>query len=96
MAYYSTNESALVEVVTGTSMTYSIADLCGAPATTDGWVEPGNLHTALMTGLKPSTRYFYKYGEVREQNNLLSYERLSRGPDNDTCRLILQAAVSPS
>ena len=64
MAYFGRSEAALTSKVTGTSKTYGIADLCGAPATTDGWVEPGTLHSALMTGLKPGTRYFYKYGQV--------------------------------
>lgn len=78
MAYYGTSKKALVESVTGTSMTYGKADLCGAPATTDGWLEPGTLHTALMTGLKPSTRYYYKYGEVRMRDVLCSARHVSK------------------
>ncbi len=25
-------------------------------------MDPGNLHTAVMTDLKPNTRYYYRYG----------------------------------
>jgi hypothetical protein len=31
-------------------------------ANTTGWIDPGTLHRALVTGLKPSTRYYYAYG----------------------------------
>lgn len=41
----------------------SRADLCGAPANTTGWFEPGWLHAAVMRGLEPSTRFFYQYGD---------------------------------
>ena len=65
-ARFSTNAKALARKAMGTSKTYGIKDLCGVPATTDGWVDPGHLHEALMTGLKPNTRYYYKYGQVRQ------------------------------
>jgi hypothetical protein len=48
----------------GAGFTYNISNLCGAPATTDGWVDPGTLNSALMTGLASNTRYYYKYGSV--------------------------------
>ncbi len=38
--------------------------MCGPPASEDGWVEPGTLHVATLTGLKPDTVYFYQYGQV--------------------------------
>lgn len=65
MAYYGLSADALTSTATGTSKTYGTSDLCGAPATTNGWVEPGTLQSALMTGLKPGTRYYYKFGQVR-------------------------------
>eukprot|EP01147_Barroeca_monosierra_P007619 gene7619-9881_t len=33
--------------------TYSAEDLCGEPAKTQGWREPGYIHTVIITGLKP-------------------------------------------
>ncbi|EIE24225.1 Metallo-dependent phosphatase [Coccomyxa subellipsoidea C-169] len=46
----------------GTTKTYTKADLCAAPATGTGFFDPGSLHTAAMTGLQPSTKYYYIYG----------------------------------
>jgi len=43
--------------------TYTKDDLCGEPATSVGWVDPGVMHSATMTGLMPDTQYFYQYGD---------------------------------
>ncbi len=56
--------SSLTHTAAGAGFTYNQSNLCGAPATTDGWVDPGYLQVAKMTGLKDSTRYYYKYGQV--------------------------------
>lgn len=54
----------------GSSVTYTRKDLCDAPATTTGWIDPGFTQNAIMTGLEPSTRYFYSYGdEVGSQSS---------------------------
>lgn len=37
--------------------------MCGGAAKTNGWMDPGLLHTAVMTQLKPATRYYYVYGD---------------------------------
>ena len=47
----------------GSSVTYTREDLCDAPATTTGWIDPGFTQNAVMNGLQPSTRYFYSYGD---------------------------------
>ena len=48
------------------SLTYTRHDLCDAPATTTGWIDPGFTNTATMTDLLPSTQYYYVFGqEVR-------------------------------
>ncbi|KAK9830188.1 hypothetical protein WJX72_010191 [[Myrmecia] bisecta] len=46
-----------------TSLTYTRDEMCGPPASTVGWVEPGLLHRATMTALKPAARYYYIYGD---------------------------------
>jgi len=33
-----------------------------SPAKDFGWHDPGFIHSALMTGLKPSSAYSYRYG----------------------------------
>lgn len=45
------------------SSTYSKEDLCGGPAVAEGWMDPGLLHQARMTGLQPGKRYYYVYGD---------------------------------
>jgi len=47
----------------GTSSTYTAADLCAEPANGMGWKTPGMINTALMTGLQPNTRYYYVVGD---------------------------------
>ncbi|XP_057784787.1 probable inactive purple acid phosphatase 27 isoform X2 [Salvia miltiorrhiza] len=47
--------------------TFSQADMCTSPAMESpavdfGWHDPGFIHSALLTGLHPSTSYSYKYG----------------------------------
>eukprot|EP00743_Colponemidia_sp_Colp-15_P006986 GILK01007539.1.p1 GENE.GILK01007539.1~~GILK01007539.1.p1 ORF type:complete len:660 (-),score=66.82 GILK01007539.1:116-2095(-) len=45
--------------------TYSSTDLCGPPANIEAAMrfrDPGYAHKALIKGLKPNTRYFYRYG----------------------------------
>ncbi|XVF40823.1 hypothetical protein PTKIN_Ptkin01aG0147100 [Pterospermum kingtungense] len=47
--------------------TFSQDDMCSSifvpsPAKDFGWHDPGYIHTAVMTGLQPSTTSYYKYG----------------------------------
>ena len=48
---------------TGSSSTYTREEMCGAPANTTGGMQPGWLQAAVMSGLEPSTRYYYQYGD---------------------------------
>lgn len=52
-----------VQVAAGDSLTYRRADMCGSPANSSGWMEPGWMHGAVMSELQPSTRYVYWYGD---------------------------------
>lgn len=45
------------------TLTYSAADLCGAPATGQGWIDPGVQHAATMRGLEGGRWYVYRYGD---------------------------------
>ncbi|KAL5760345.1 hypothetical protein ACOSQ2_019183 [Xanthoceras sorbifolium] len=46
--------------------TFSKDDMCSSallsPAVDFGWHDPGYIHTAVMTGLKPSSTFSYRYG----------------------------------
>jgi acid phosphatase type 7 len=41
---------------------YTRAELCGAPARAEGYVDPGVFHTALMTQLHAGATYWYSVG----------------------------------
>ena len=32
------------------STTYRVTDMCGSPANSTGWMEPGTLHSVVMNG----------------------------------------------
>ncbi|XP_044488172.1 probable inactive purple acid phosphatase 1 isoform X3 [Mangifera indica] len=46
--------------------TFSQADMCSSlvpsPAKDFGWHDPGYIHSAVMTGLQPSSKFSYRYG----------------------------------
>jgi acid phosphatase type 7 len=45
----------------GSCKTYKQSDMCESPATTEtSFVDPGMLCTAVMDGLEPDTKYYYK------------------------------------
>ncbi|ELR18962.1 diphosphonucleotide phosphatase 1, putative [Acanthamoeba castellanii str. Neff] len=43
--------------------TYRKEHMCGAPANAEGWRDPGLLHSAVLSNLRPDTRYYYVYGD---------------------------------
>eukprot|EP00877_Chromochloris_zofingiensis_P010708 jgi/Chrzof1/5891/Cz16g19170.t1 len=45
------------------SHTYTKAEMCGAPANSVGWVDPGVMHVAKLTGLTPGQMYYYRFGD---------------------------------
>ena len=48
---------------TASSDTYTRGDLCGGVANSTGFIDPGQFHTARLTGLQPSMEYLYSYGD---------------------------------
>lgn len=48
--------------VSGASVTYSAADMCGPPANASGWMEPGWISTARVEELTPGNTYEYMVG----------------------------------
>ncbi|XP_051134531.1 probable inactive purple acid phosphatase 27 [Andrographis paniculata] len=55
------------KTLTSSVSTFSQAEMCTnsvieSPAADFGWHDPGYIHSAVMTGLAPSTKYSYKYG----------------------------------
>jgi len=54
------------------SSTYTESQLCGAPATTIGWHNPGMFYRALLGPLQPFTKYYYMFGDT--QTGIFSQE----------------------
>ena len=55
--------SAITSNATASSDTYTRGDLCGGVANSTGYINPGQLHMATLTGLQPSAEYLYVYGD---------------------------------
>jgi hypothetical protein len=60
---WGTHTGLLNRKASGGSITYARGDMCGSPANTTGWLEPGWLHAVSMSGLQPGRRYWYQYGD---------------------------------
>lgn len=79
---WGTAADKLDRVTAAESATYGRGDMCGPPASTDGWLDPGLLHRAVLSGLAPDTEYFYYYGdEVRA--SVRWWRRLAACPEKD-------------
>lgn len=52
--------------VNATADTYTQNDLCGTPATAQGWRNPGVFHSALLANLIPSQRVYYVFGSDKQ------------------------------
>eukprot|EP01102_Stenamoeba_stenopodia_P018701 TRINITY_DN690_c0_g1_i1.p1 TRINITY_DN690_c0_g1~~TRINITY_DN690_c0_g1_i1.p1 ORF type:complete len:567 (+),score=113.94 TRINITY_DN690_c0_g1_i1:106-1806(+) len=62
---FGTASGAYTNSATGISYTYTIEQMCTAPAnTTEGWQDPGFIHEVLITGLSTSTMYYYRFGNA--------------------------------
>ncbi|KAL2898500.1 putative inactive purple acid phosphatase 1 [Bienertia sinuspersici] len=68
------NETQEVQYGNGQSVKSAVAtftqdDMCGnlvkSPAEDFGWHDPGYIHSTVITGLKPSTNFIYKYGSAK-------------------------------
>lgn len=44
---------------------YSVDEMCGAPANGQGWVDPGAMHAAHLTGMQPRDTVWYIVGDPR-------------------------------
>ena len=54
--------AAHVQSAVATPSTYTIDELCGAPATTHGWMPPPWFYTALISGLSAGATVYYSVG----------------------------------
>lgn len=61
---YGTEPGRHIFAAPATTDTYTRGQMCGAPANREGWMDPGSIHTAAMTGLLPGQRYYYSVGDL--------------------------------
>lgn len=68
VARYGSSPDALALTVPATTTSYGSQDMCGPPASTFGFVDPGMLHTATLSGLLPGQQYWYQVGDPVRAN----------------------------
>lgn len=80
---YGNDPSNLSLTTTGASRTYNYSDLCGPPANRSfNFIHPGYLHTVVLTGLKPNTKYYYQYGSGEVFSPVKSFTTALEGGDS--------------
>jgi len=70
--WYGESSGVYSRSVPAKSSTYTVDQMCGPPAATTGWREPGTLHNAIMTDLIPGRRYYYVFGDASAPANSLA------------------------
>ena len=71
---YGMSPDGLTSSKTGNTTSYIRQDMCGPPANSYGWIDPGTMNNVVLTNLTPSTTYYYSYGDP------VSLRTLSHGP----------------
>eukprot|EP00045_Choanoeca_perplexa_P008355 m.77324 g.77324 ORF g.77324 m.77324 type:complete len:690 (-) comp14462_c0_seq1:72-2141(-) len=68
--HYGTSPDALDQTASSShkSWTYAASDMCGPPANTTGFVDPGYMHSVIVAALKPKTRYYYLIQQTGSDN----------------------------
>ncbi|CAF4027467.1 unnamed protein product [Rotaria sordida] len=89
---YGLNPSSLEWEANGTTLTYTASDMCEGRATVWGphnFIDPGFMHTILLSNLQPSTTYFYRVGT--EEDGWSSVYSFTNRPANEDSEVILIA-----
>jgi len=72
------NPSDALAIAMASSQTWGKEDLCGAPATTTGYRDPGYVHTSTLSQLIPGRAYCYRFGGDDEWSDINRFMQPSR------------------
>ena len=97
---YGSDPSSLQFQMNGTTITYKASDMCEGKANNTGpqtFIDPGYMHTILLSDLRPSTTYYYRVGN--NEHGWSSVKQFPNRPSNtdDVVNLIAYGdmGVSP-
>jgi len=72
--WYGSAKNKLDFKASATTKTYKREDMCAFPATSVfAFVDPGLIHDALLTGLKPGLRYYYRFGSEKAMSPIYNF-----------------------
>eukprot|EP01025_Chloroclados_australasicus_P032526 TRINITY_DN32989_c0_g1_i2.p1 TRINITY_DN32989_c0_g1~~TRINITY_DN32989_c0_g1_i2.p1 ORF type:complete len:573 (-),score=57.61 TRINITY_DN32989_c0_g1_i2:445-2163(-) len=88
---WGTQSGKYTESVSAKSVTYTRDQMCGAPATTVGYFDPGQMHYGIITGLNPNSKYYYVFGDPQYgfSEEYSFYSPPTPGPDQDVHILLI-------
>lgn len=81
LVIWGTEENKGHHMVAAGTLTYQRDSLCGSPANSTGWRDPGFFHTGFLANLWPNVKYYYKVGHKLINGKFdWSAERSFKGP----------------
>ncbi|KAH7296470.1 hypothetical protein KP509_26G024200 [Ceratopteris richardii] len=63
--------SGVENIAIAQTLRFERSDMCGSPARSVGWRDPGYIHTAVLADLWPNNIYFYKVGHKHPNGTYL-------------------------
>ncbi len=64
MVRWGSTSGTYTSTVSGSSFTYGVKDMCGEPATSIGFRNPGTFHSAVIAGLAWNQTIYYTFGDA--------------------------------
>eukprot|EP00056_Hartaetosiga_gracilis_P003949 m.69734 g.69734 ORF g.69734 m.69734 type:complete len:564 (-) comp11644_c0_seq1:167-1858(-) len=82
--------------IPSTPTTYTTDDLCGQPATTQGWRNPGYIHTAVIPGLKTGDKVWYQCINGNYKSTIHTFSASQPKDPKASIRILATADVGAS
>eukprot|EP00794_Sanderia_malayensis_P005468 gene5468-6151_t len=67
------SKSKLTHQASGVSNSYKASDMCGFPADSLGFRDPGFIHDVLLSHLQPATVYYYSFGSAKGMSAVYNF-----------------------